>query len=64
MDFITTALRLGVGIASKITAEGKKEKQIAHFKISDPNRPIISMSALPLHKQSSIFVQVLSVLFQ
>ena len=48
----------GMGIVSKIISEGKEGKQIAHFEISDPNGPIISMRALPLHKQSSLFVQV------
>lgn len=47
-----------MGIVSKTVSEGKGGKQIAHFEISDPNRPIISMRALLLHKQSSIFVQV------
>lgn len=47
-----------MGIVSKAASEGKEGKQIAHFEISDPNRPIISMRALPLHKQSSVFVQV------
>lgn len=47
-----------MGIVSKTLSEGKQGKHIAHFEISDPNRQIISMRALPLHKQSSIFIQV------
>lgn len=47
-----------MGIVSKTISEGKEGKQIAHFEISDPNRPIISMRALPLHKHSPVFVQV------
>lgn len=47
-----------MGIVSKTISGGKEGKQIAHFEISNPNRPIISMRALPLYKQRSIFVQV------
>lgn len=47
-----------MGIVSESISEGKEGKQIAHFEISDPNRPIISLRAMPLHKQSSVFVQV------
>lgn len=47
-----------MGIVSKTISEGKEGKQIAHFEISDPNRPIISLRAMPLHKQNSVFVQV------
>lgn len=54
----------GMGIVSKTITGGKEGKQIAHFEISDPNRPIISMRALPLCKQSSIFLQVCQCCFR
>lgn len=47
-----------MGIVSKSISEGKEGKQIAHFEISGPNRPIISLRAMPLHKQSSVCAQV------